>query len=283
MDNDLSKLIGTRINTLLARNDKKQKDLAQYLGVKDNTISYFISGTRMPNTEQIKKIATFFNTTADYLLGLYKEPSNDKDLTFVCEYTGLSEKSVENLNQRKNAIFFVSTVNWLIERQPLLTKIGNYLYSSVYTLFHQSEYYNKLPLKKTLRFIKVPDLAPKIYFADLIETLPLEELEVSKKIKEDPDKQEKMLFSLARQVVDIQECEWIADYSYGSDDGLSSATVFESEEPINYDEISYDALEYELEEERLRIGEEKAIEYMEQRKEIAMSFLSSISSKKDGE
>lgn len=104
MDNDLSKLIGTRINTLLARNDKKQKDLAQYLGVKDNTISYFISGTRMPNTEQIKKISTFFNCSSDYLLGLSDTPIKDKDTAFIRNYTGLDEDTIQDFHKAKKII-----------------------------------------------------------------------------------------------------------------------------------------------------------------------------------
>ena len=67
MDNSLSTIVGIRINTLLAQQGLKQKDLAEYLGVKANVISYFVKGERTPNTEQIKKIAEFFNTTADYL------------------------------------------------------------------------------------------------------------------------------------------------------------------------------------------------------------------------
>lgn len=128
MDNKLSKLIGTRINTLLAKNGKRQKDLAQYLGVKDNTISYFISGTRTPNTEQIKKIATFFNTSADYLLGMCSEPSNDKDVLFVCDYTGLSSGAVDELRE-SNKIMVESEYKVIlsdfIEQQKLSILIAN--------------------------------------------------------------------------------------------------------------------------------------------------------------
>lgn len=268
----------------LVDNCGKTRDLiAKEMECNTSIITKHYNGDRTISTQYIVKYAEYFSVSADYLLGLVKNPTTDKDVTFICEYTGLSEKSVKCLSLKKNKSFFINTVNWLIEQQTLLIKLGNYLFSSVYTLFHQSEYYNKLPIKKACKYIKVPDLAPKIHFANVIESLPLEELKLATELKKNQDKQEKLLFSLARQVVDIQECEWIADYGLGSDDGLSSATVFGSEEPINYDAISYDALEYELEEKRIRIGEEKAIEYMEQQKEVAMNFLSSISSKKDGE
>ena len=97
MDNELSKVIGKRINALLGEQDRKQKELANHLGVTDNTISYFCSGKRTPNTAQIGLIAAFFNVSTDYLLGRTDAWTTDKDLKFVCEYTGLSEEAVRAL------------------------------------------------------------------------------------------------------------------------------------------------------------------------------------------
>lgn len=92
MDN--KKIIGQRINSALAKKDLKQKDLAQHLGVTDNTVSYFCSGNRTPNTSQIIEIAKFLEVSTDYLLGLAQEPTTDKDFNYVCEYTGLSSEAV---------------------------------------------------------------------------------------------------------------------------------------------------------------------------------------------
>lgn len=111
MNNELSKTIGQRINTLLGEQEKKQKDLAAYLGVTDNTISYFCSGTRIPNAEQIVNIASFFDTSTDYLLGKTTVKTVDKDLQFICDYTGLSEKSI---NQIANNSDCKDCVNWFI-------------------------------------------------------------------------------------------------------------------------------------------------------------------------
>lgn len=77
MDNILSKKIGGNINNLLAVQNKKQNELAKALGVTDNTVSYFCNGNRMPNTEQIIKIAKYFNVSSDYLLGLSNVASKD--------------------------------------------------------------------------------------------------------------------------------------------------------------------------------------------------------------
>lgn len=58
--------IGQRINAALATNKMLQKELAKILGVTDNTISYFCSGTRTPKIEQLVKIAKALNVTTDY-------------------------------------------------------------------------------------------------------------------------------------------------------------------------------------------------------------------------
>lgn len=98
MDNNISKTIGNRINTLLAEQGVKQKELAQHLQVPDNTISYFVKGTRTPNTSQITKIAQFFGVSSDYLLGLSNAESTDKDIQFISKFTGLSDTSIRILN-----------------------------------------------------------------------------------------------------------------------------------------------------------------------------------------
>lgn len=119
MNNELSKIVGKRINSLLAEQDKKQKDLAAALGVTDNTISYFVSGKRIPNTEQIKAISKFFGVSADYLLGLSDVPTTDKDLQFVCDYLGLTEKACGLIHRAiiDLPILNRSTFNYLIESE----------------------------------------------------------------------------------------------------------------------------------------------------------------------
>ena len=89
--------IGKRIETALAVSRKKQKDLAEYLGILPNTVSYFCKGTRTPNTEQIIKIAQFLDVSADYLLGLSEAMTINADIQTVCKITGLSEMAIRNL------------------------------------------------------------------------------------------------------------------------------------------------------------------------------------------
>jgi len=100
----MENIIGQRINTALAARDIKQKELAKQIGVKDNVVSYWCSGTRIPNTTQIVQIAKVLNVSTDYLFGLSDVATNDKDIKDVCEYTGLNEDSVKTLHYFSNKI-----------------------------------------------------------------------------------------------------------------------------------------------------------------------------------
>jgi transcriptional regulator with XRE-family HTH domain len=98
----LNKIIGNRINTLLAQNNKSQKELAELLNVKPNVISYYCGGSRRPSIEQLTLIAECFNTTVDYLLGLTSIQTSDTSMKNICEYIGLSDKSISKLHQINN-------------------------------------------------------------------------------------------------------------------------------------------------------------------------------------
>lgn len=98
MENNIKEVIKTRLNTLIALNETKQKDLAAVLGVKDNVISYFCSGARTPNVEQLNLLSDYFNVSLDYLVGRSDIKTPNADIRAVCEYTGLTQEVVENLH-----------------------------------------------------------------------------------------------------------------------------------------------------------------------------------------
>jgi transcriptional regulator with XRE-family HTH domain len=93
MDN----IIGQRLNTALAKAGKQQKELAQMLNVPPNTISYFCSGKRTPNTKQVITIARYLGISADYLLGLSDQPSINTDDKFLTDKVGLTPAAVGKL------------------------------------------------------------------------------------------------------------------------------------------------------------------------------------------
>ena len=62
-----------RIKELREDSDTMQKELATYLNVKQNTYSQYENGQRQIPLEALVKLAEYYNTSTDYLLGLTDE------------------------------------------------------------------------------------------------------------------------------------------------------------------------------------------------------------------
>ena len=69
-----------RIRGLREDRDLTQKQIADYLNIKQNTYSQYETGTRQMPLEVLIALADFYHTSTDYLLGLtdckepYKKP-----------------------------------------------------------------------------------------------------------------------------------------------------------------------------------------------------------------
>ena len=55
-----------------------QKQIADSLGVKQNTVSQWESGERQPSVGLLPKLAELLDCTVDELLGIEKTPANDR-------------------------------------------------------------------------------------------------------------------------------------------------------------------------------------------------------------
>lgn len=88
----------TRFRELMG--EMKQEELAKALGVKRQTISNYYNGKSNPDFDMLVKIAKYFNVTTDYLTGKTEVRADDITLQQVCEYSGLSEKSINKLTNK---------------------------------------------------------------------------------------------------------------------------------------------------------------------------------------
>ena len=88
----------TRFRKLMG--EMTQEELAKELGVKRQTISNYYNGKSNPDFDMLVKIAKYFNVSTDYLTFKTKVKSDDITLQQVCEYSGLSEKSVNKLTNK---------------------------------------------------------------------------------------------------------------------------------------------------------------------------------------
>ena len=72
-----------------------------------DTVQNWEQGKSSPSMETLLKLCDFFGCSADYLLGRIEEKNHD--LAFICEYTGLSEESITNLDKLN-----VTTLNYVL-------------------------------------------------------------------------------------------------------------------------------------------------------------------------
>ena len=79
----------------LAAGFLRQQDLADAIGVTTASISYYESGTRMPDAESLAKITQVLDCTADYLT--QREDAPTHTLADIVEATGLSHEAIAKL------------------------------------------------------------------------------------------------------------------------------------------------------------------------------------------
>lgn len=87
-------LFAQRLTQLRTEKGIKREDVAAVLNCSVSAVGNYENGNRAPDFDGLLKLADFFDTTTDYLLGRTSVKTSDKDLQFVCEYTGLSENAV---------------------------------------------------------------------------------------------------------------------------------------------------------------------------------------------
>ena len=64
-----------RIRDLREDSDLTQKQVAEYLHIKQNTYSQYENGERQIPIDTLIALAKFYNTSVDYILGLTSERS----------------------------------------------------------------------------------------------------------------------------------------------------------------------------------------------------------------
>lgn len=79
-----------------------REQIADKVQCDTSSITKYYNGDRYPKTDVIIKLAKLFNVSTDYLLGVTDVTTTDKDLQFVCDYTGLKEETIKQLNFEQN-------------------------------------------------------------------------------------------------------------------------------------------------------------------------------------
>ena len=74
-----------------------QQLLADYIGVKRQTVAQWKDGQTSPDIESLSKIADFFEASTDYLLGRTDVKKADLNIQQINKVTGLSEEAITNI------------------------------------------------------------------------------------------------------------------------------------------------------------------------------------------
>jgi transcriptional regulator with XRE-family HTH domain len=117
--------------------------LAEYLGVKNQSVSQWARGETIPDTKNIAPIANYFGVSCGYVLGVENTPSHSA--TDICRETGLAPQTVEILSmyaksartdeffgvdKKSDGYFLIKAIDNLVSNCNLtLIFIGQYLFA----------------------------------------------------------------------------------------------------------------------------------------------------------
>ncbi len=79
------------------RGDRSQREVAEGIGITQQTYGRYENGARRPDLEIIERMAVFFEVSADYLLGLSDQKTPDFEIQSAAVVTGLSQATIEHI------------------------------------------------------------------------------------------------------------------------------------------------------------------------------------------
>lgn len=92
-----SEIFSERLTELRQQHGETSRDLARALDISFSAISNYQLGKRTPDIVFLQKVALHYHVPSDYLLGLTDAQSIEQDIQNICNTTGLSESSIETL------------------------------------------------------------------------------------------------------------------------------------------------------------------------------------------
>lgn len=88
----------TRFKELRLLKDSTMKEIANALNLSESTISFYESGQREPKTTQdLIKMADYFNVRVDYLIGYTKEGISENTYNLIDVCNKLEEEQIKLL------------------------------------------------------------------------------------------------------------------------------------------------------------------------------------------
>ena len=98
-----------KILELVDKNNIKQKDLTDYLGISKNAFTNWKGGFSQSYNKYLPQIAEFFNVSIDYLVGRDDENTSKEDFTYAAYNELTHDLSPEQIEQLKTYAEFLRT------------------------------------------------------------------------------------------------------------------------------------------------------------------------------
>lgn len=87
-----------RFDILREEHGPSNTEFAKFLAMSRQTVGFYLNGDRIPDALTLKNIADKCHVSSDWLLGKTDIKTDNKVVSDICKYTGLSEDSVEKLH-----------------------------------------------------------------------------------------------------------------------------------------------------------------------------------------
>lgn len=91
-----------RLRELMKETKTTQRALADFVGVRPQTISLYCQGQSFPDVNGVAKVAEYFRVSTDYLVGNSAAAVPDVNVQGISNFTGLSDDSIFFLEGLKN-------------------------------------------------------------------------------------------------------------------------------------------------------------------------------------
>lgn len=111
-----------RLREIMKERHTTQKQLAEAIKMRPQTVSLYMNGQSLPDVLTLKKISDFFDVSADWLLDREGAVRTvNADLAAAVRYTGLTEDACKCLNRDGKHLFFRDIVSSFISSDGMLS------------------------------------------------------------------------------------------------------------------------------------------------------------------
>lgn len=169
MNKTCKEYFGERLRLLRIEKGLSQDALSKDLRISKGALSYYENCARTLDIVVLDKVSKYFNVSLDYLMGYTDNKTTDLNIKAMSEYTGLSEKALNEFNLKIIKWFGNYNDNEITEdeikelrlRQEAINAIieSGYLFSIVGAMTDLEEYSKQcLSLKATLNCLRSDDI-----------------------------------------------------------------------------------------------------------------------------